>query len=82
MHVCNDSYIVTVWCAFLDYKYSRDRPRGTAVEATYFKCNRQGHHSSQCLSTTVAMISVTPPQPQVEEDIKFLDTIESGQDNI
>ena len=53
-----------------------------AVEATCFKCNRRGHYSSQCLSTTVATISVTTPQPQVEEDIKFLDTIESGQDNI
>ena len=51
------------------------------MEATCFKCIRRGHYSSQCLSTTVAAISVGPPQPQ-EEDIKFLDTIESAQDNI
>ena len=52
-----------------------------AMEATCFKCNRRGHYSSQCLSTTVATISVAPPQPQ-EEDIKFLDTIEGAQENI
>ena len=28
------------------------------------------------------MISVTPPQPQVEQEVKFLDTIENAQDNI
>ena len=33
------------------------------------------------LRTTIATISVAPPQPQ-EEDIKFLDTIEGAQDNI
>lgn len=53
-----------------------------AKEATCFKCNRRGHYSSQCLSNTVATISVTPLQPQVEQEVKFLDTIESAQDNI
>ena len=51
-------------------------------DATCFRCNRRRHYSSQCLSTTVAMISVTPPQPQVEQEVKFLDTIENAQDNI
>ena len=53
-----------------------------AKEATCFKCNRRGHYSSQCLSNTVATISVTPPQPQVEQEVKFLDTIDGAQDNV
>ena len=53
-----------------------------AKDTTCFRCNRRGHYSSQCLSTTVAMISVTPPQPQVEQEVKVLDTIENTQDNI
>ena len=53
-----------------------------AKDTTCFRCNRRGHYSSQCLSNTVAMISVTPPQPQVEQEVKFLDTIENAQDNI
>ena len=42
-----------------------------AKEATCFRCNRRGHYSSQCLSNTVATISVTPPQPKVEQEVKF-----------
>lgn len=53
-----------------------------AKEATCFRCNRRGHYSSQRLSNTVAIISATPSQPQAEQEAKFLDTIESVQDNI
>ena len=53
-----------------------------AKEAICFRCNRRGHYNSQCLSNTVAMISATPSQPQAEQEAKFLDMIESVQDNI
>ena len=55
-------------------------------DATWFRCNRRGHFSSQCLSNTVAMITIQPEQPlvsqpQLEQEIKFLDTVENGQHN-
>ena len=58
-----------------------------AKEATCFRCNRRGHFSSQCLSNTIAMISVTTEQPlneqvQQYEDLKYLDTVENTNGNM
>ena len=58
-----------------------------AKEATCFRCNRRGHFSSQCLSNTIATISVTTEQPlneqvQQYEDVKYLDTVENINGNM
>jgi len=42
---------------------SHPRQSCPARDATCFRCNRRGHFSSQCLSNTVAMITIQPEQP-------------------
>ena len=54
---------------------------------TCFRCNRPGNFSSQCLSNTIATISVTTEQPLNEqvlqyEDVKYLDTVENTNGNM
>ena len=58
-----------------------------AKEATCFRCNRHGNFSSQCLSNTIATISVTTERPlneqvQQYEDVKYLDTVENTNGNM
>ena len=53
-----------------------------------FKCNRRGHYSLHCQSTTVAMISAEPRQFLIEHmhqhyaDTAYLNTVESTKENI
>ena len=59
-----------------------------AKDAMCFKCNRRGHYSSQCQSTTVAVVSTLPGQPLTEHtqqyyaDTAYLNTVESTKENI
>ncbi|XP_065891581.1 uncharacterized protein [Dysidea avara] len=58
-----------------------------AKDMTCFRCNRRGHFNSQCLSNTIATISVTTEQPlneqvQQYEDVKYLDTVENTNGNM
>ena len=59
-----------------------------AKDAMCFKCNRRGHYSSQCQSTTVAMISTEPGQVLTEDthqhytDTAYLNTVESTKEDI
>ena len=65
--------------------YSGAHPRQScpARHATCFRCNRQGNFSLQCLSNTVAMITIQHEQPLVSQPQleQFLDTVENGQNN-
>ena len=60
-----------------------------AKDAICRRCNRRGHYSSQCMSSTVALVSTAAPEQGLTEQLDeeytetaYLDTIEGIKGNI
>ena len=62
---------------------SDSRQSGPAREATCIRCNRKGHYSAQCQSSTIAELTAQVNQTEVQyQETAYLDTIEVTDRNM